>query len=330
MNLGRGRQLVGTLIVSLLLPIGEVGLTQTSPNNQQQLSSNPPIQLEAGPLAEAGSLLRQGRSSDAEKSVRRYLSEHQDSAAAHYLLGQILFVEHRTRESLAEYTEAAKHHEPSAFDLKVVALDYVLLSDYADADRWLTQSLERNRQDSEAWYYLGRTKYNENRFQEAIHAFEECLKLDPKNIKAEDNLGLSYQGLGQTQDAASAFRQAIAWQDPVLIKNPQPYVDLGSLLLEQNRTEEGIPYLLQAIGIAPNESRAHEQLGKAYLHQDELQKAQLELEKAVDLSPRNAALHFELGQVYRKEGLTEKAKAEFNRYSSLTETSSSPQVFGPP
>ena len=52
---------------------------------------------------------------------------------------------------------------------------------------------------------LGRTKYNENRFSEAIDAFLTCLKLDTHNVKAEDNLGLSYEGLNQTQQAIRRF-----------------------------------------------------------------------------------------------------------------------------
>lgn len=281
-------------------------------------------------IAEAMDLLQKGSPAEAEKSVRRYLGANQNSAAAHFLLGQILFTQQRAKESLAEYTEGAKYQQPSAFDLKVVALDYILLFDYADADKWLTRSLQWNSQDSQSWYYLGRTKYYENRFQEAIDAFAECLKRDARNVKAEDNIGLSYQGLGRPQAAISAFQTAIAWQAGSANRIPQPYIDLASLLLEQNRTEESISYLRDAVEIAPNDSKAHEQLGKAYVQKDELQKAQVELEKATELSPQTAPLRFELGQVYRKEGLIDKAKAEFERYSTLTDKPPAPKVSGPP
>ena len=214
--------------------------------------------------------------------------------------------------------------------MKVVALDYILLFDYADADKWLTHSLERDSLDPDAWYYLGRTKYNENRFEEAIRAFERCLKLDPKNIKAEDNLGLSYQGLGQTENAAAAFRNAIDWQAQATNQDPHPYLDLGSLLLEKNHLEESLSCFRQAIKIAPREFKGHEQLGKVYAQLQQLQNAQLELEKAVELNPENAPLHFELGQVYRKQGLMEKAKAEFSRYAALNDNNTPSQVFGPP
>jgi Flp pilus assembly protein TadD len=295
-------------------------------------------------LLRARSLLQDGRVNEAELTVRDYLKDHAHSADAHFLLGYALFRkiqvdaganrsqalqdgvpssgdlksrEQNVRASLAEYTEGAKFHAPSAFDLKIVALNYVLLKDYPDADKWLTKSVQSDPKDSEVWYYLGRTKYNENRFEEAITSFQYFLKLEPKSVKGEDNLGLSYQGLGNTGDAIAAYGNAIAWQDGALNQDSGPFVDLGALLLDQNQPDEAVRYLVQAVAISPEESRGHEQLGKAYDRIDQLAKAQAELEQAVELSPQNPRLHYVLGQIYRKEGFSEKAKTEFDRSAEL-------------
>lgn len=311
------------------------------------------------PLAKARSLADTGKASDAERAVREYLEKNKDSAKGHFLLGYILFREiqesagvksgtgaaayaekitdgadasirdSKARASLAEYTEGAKYHEPGALDLKIVALDYVLLGDYANADHWLTRSLEWNPNDSESWYYLGRTKYNENRFAEAISAFEKCLQLDPKNVKAEDNLGLSYAGLGRNEEATAAYQNAIMWQSHLLIKNSGPYINLGSLLLDASRPVEAISNLLQAIEISPRDSKAHELLGRAYSHSDQLQKAQSEMEKAVELNPKSGPLHCMLAQIYKKEGMSEKAQPEFERCAALSGTHSSPETSRP-
>jgi len=97
------------------------------------------------------------------------------------------------------------------------------------------------------------------------------------------------------------------------------------LLLDESRPEEALPYLVQAVEIAPRESRAHELLGKAYTRMDELPKAQTELEKAVELSPLSANLHCMLAPVYRKQGLTAKAKVEFDRCAALSGSHSMPE-----
>lgn len=296
-------------------------------------------------LGAARSFLDKGVPAEADRAVRQYLKTHPQSADGHFLLGYILFREIQVKAlldvhsesavyqtpnqsdlkfrdanakaSLAEFTVGARYQRPSAFDLKVVALDYVLLGDFMDADKWLTRSLQWDPKDSEGWYYLGRAKYNENRFAEAVNAFDQCLELDAHNAKAEDNLGLSYAGLGRNEDAIAAYEIAIAWQSQTLNRDPEPFIDLGNLYLDLNQPEKAISALLQSIRISSQISRAHEQLGRAYLLVGQLPKAQSELEKAVILSPQTARLHYILGQIYRKEGLAAKAKLEFDRCVEL-------------
>lgn len=156
------------------------------------------------------------------------------------------------------------------------------------------------------------------RFQEAIDAFNHFLELDLKNVRAEDNVGLSYAGLLQTDEAISAFRTAIAWQARSKIKDPGRFLDLGSFLLDQNRVEEAVPYLLQAVEISPQDPGAHGELGKAYIRLKRLAKAQTEMEGAVQLAPRSALFHYVVGQIYQKEGLKDKAKLEIDRSAALT------------
>jgi Flp pilus assembly protein TadD len=298
-------------------------------------------------VAEARLLFERGHLEQAERILRDYLRARENSADAHYLLGYIYFqqihqqlqppstppsdrpgaqtvdphfLETRAKESLAELRQAAKYRDPSPFDMKVAALDYILLKDYPNADKWLTHSLESNPDDNEGWYYLGRTKYKENRFAEAVETFQRFLKLVPGSVKGEDNLGLAYQGLGRTDDAIGAYRTAIGEQKDSLIQDAGPLLDLGTLLLDQNRTEQSVSYLQQAVAVAPEDARGHEQLGKAYDRLGQLTRAQSELEKASELSPQNPRLHYLLGRVYQREGFEDKAKNEFDRSQALGRT----------
>jgi Tfp pilus assembly protein PilF len=305
-------------------------------------------------LAPARLLLRQGKLSEAEAATRNFLLAHADSAEAHFLLGFILFREigekwreagkaqeatlpysdgsgigslaefrdAKARESLAEFTAGARYHAASAFDLKIVALDYLLLKHNMDADRWLTQSVQLNSRDAQAWYYLGRTKYSTGQFREAIEAFEQCLKLEPRNVEAENNVGLSYEALQRPDEAIQAFENAIAWQTESSAKDPEPFIELAHLYLNENQPEKAVPYLSQSIAISPNVSKAHEELGKAYSLLHRLSEAQAELEKAIELTPQAPNVHCLLAPVYSKQGLEEKAKAESDRCAALSGTHS--------
>lgn len=272
-----------------------------------------------GNLSSAGNVLasaiecaRKGYFRNAESDTRRFLSVHADSAEGHFLLGYILYRERKPKASLAEYTLGARFRNPSAVDLASVAMDYVLLNAYTEADKWLTRSVEMDPKNYLYWYYLGRTKYTENRFQEAVHAFEASLQVRPMNSRAEYNLGLAYEGGSFPEKAEAAYRTAIAWQKSADHQDPQPYLDLGMLLTKEGRVEEAIPLLQKAVAIAPRNPKVHEELGRAYERVTKLKEAQEEFETAVDLTPGVSPLHFELGRIYRKEGFMEKARSQFS------------------
>lgn len=274
-------------------------------------------------LAQARVALSDQRLADADRLVRAYLVDHQVSAEAHYLLALTLFQEVRPKDSLAEYTRAAQLEPPSALDLRYVALDYVLLRDYADADTWITRSAGKDGSAGETWYAMGRIKYTENRFAEAVESFKKALVYLPQSVKAEDNLGLALEGLNQPEEAIRAYRQAIAWQGGSPHPSEQPLLNLGLLLTDRNELEEALSLLTQAAALAPHNSKVHAALGKLYRRKGTLPEAQAEFEQAVKAEPNDAALHFQLGQVYRKEGLEERAKAELNRAASIDGTRSS-------
>jgi tetratricopeptide (TPR) repeat protein len=338
--------ILASLLFALVLGLGQPLPAALSSQNQPLLTTSA-LQVEiAAPatqpldpvLAKAHALLDRDPT-EAEHILRAYVAEHPDSADAHFLLGTALFRQTqqdartasksaaasrqlKIKASLAEFTEGAKYRRPSAADLKIVALDYVLLNDYANADKWLTKMIEWAPDDAEAWYLLGRTKYNENRFAEAIQAFQRCLKLEPNNVKAEDNLGLSYAGLGRNEEAMAAYQNAIAWQQDAPVKSSGPYIDMASLLLDLNKADEAVSYLHQAVKISTADSKAHELLGKAYARMERFPEAQRELEKAIQLSPETASLHCMLGPIYRRQGLPDKAKIALDRCAALSGTHS--------
>lgn len=269
-------------------------------------------------MAAPQALLEAHRYPEAAEKIRAYLQSHPDSATAHFLLGYALYREDKPRASLAEYTSGARYENPGANDLAVVAMDYILLHDYSDADKWLTRATTLNAGNELYWYYLGRVKYVEDRFDEAIRTFQKCLTLAPQDLRAEYNLGLAYEGAGRKDDAKAAYQTAIAWQKSLGVRDPQPYLDFGVMLLEQGKPADALPLLQQAVALGPGNPRAHEQLGQTWKQLHNLPNADAEMQAAVRLAPDISALHYEMGRIFQMEGQTAKAKEEFERCSALS------------
>jgi tetratricopeptide (TPR) repeat protein len=253
----------------------------------------------------------------AEQALRSYILSHRDSADALYMLGFVLNRENRPAESLASYTQAAAITRPTADDLKIVGLDYVLLADYADAFKWLEKAATLEETNQDVWYYLGRAYYTKARFLEARKAFLKILELDPRNVRAENNLGLILESNGEPAAAIEAYRRAIAWQEQTLRPSEQPYVNLGNLLMEQGQTKEAIGPLEKAVALAPNNAFCRLTLGVYYRKVGQMEAAQRELERATQLEPDNAVAHYQLGRLYKEIHALDRAQAEFDRTAEL-------------
>jgi tetratricopeptide (TPR) repeat protein len=135
-------------------------------------------------------------------------------------------------------------------------------------------------------------------------------------LKAEENLGLVYDYVNQTEKAEAALRKAVEWagQEPT---DEWPFLDLGGFLLDHDRPAEAAPFLQRAAAIAIKCAACHEKLGRALVGTGDAIGGVKELEIAAQLDPKNPKMHFQLGLGYRAVGNLEKSRAEFALSQSL-------------
>ena len=254
---------------------------------------------------------------EADSALRASLDLEPRSAETLYLLGFVLQRENQPAASLGVFTQATAIAPPQSDDLKLVALDYILLDDYRDGIRWLQQALTLNANNAEGWYDLGRAHMHQGQFDEAIHAFKRSLSIVPQNAKALDNVGLSYEAQNKPEEALKNFQAAVEVARTSAQPGSQPFLDLGTFLEEHEQYGEAESMLLRAAELAPNNSRCFEELARAYIGEAKDTQAKTTLEHAVALDPKNPRLHYQLARLYRKLGLTQQAQTEFKETSRL-------------
>ncbi len=243
--------------------------------------------------------------------LRAALSAQPNSSELLFAYALVLRQEGKARDSLAVYTRAAGFRKPTADDLRSVALDYVLLSDYDNAIHWLETAEQIDPKDNDVLYSLGRCYYSKDRFLEARKTFERILAIEPHNLKAEENLGLVYDATNEPEKAEKALREAAARADA---NGPDewPFLDLGGFLLDHNRPSEAIGSLRTSIKIKAACGPCHEKLGRALLATHDATGGIAELEEAIRLEPENPRTHYELGRALHQTGQTERAQQEFS------------------
>ena len=298
---------------------------------------------------------RVGNFSAAEAALRDALRDDPHAADLRFALAYALLRENRPREALAEYTAASADRNPTPEEIGQVGQAYILLGDTADADHWTARALREQPRDAVLWYSLGRIRYTEQRFNESAACFRHVLALSPRNAKAENNLGLTEEGLNHIDAAIAAYRQSIAWFDaadavntgatstatpgtpsgaaasprtpPAIARgSDQPRLNLAILLLHQGELAEAESLLRQALLLDPDDSHIHEQLGQLAVRQGDANAAVAAFAEAVRLNPGQRGLHFLLGQALRRAGRSAEAQVQFDEAARLATQSAGASV----
>jgi Flp pilus assembly protein TadD len=284
----------------------------------QSLPATPATSRDEDAVAQARRLIEAGRAAEAETLLRDELRKDPRSPEANAALAYCLLRENKPADALKQYTAAAALRTPTADELVNVGQAYVLLGDMADADRWTLRAIGMSPDDAEAWYSLGRIRYTEQRFGEALACLQRALTLNPGSARIENNLGLAQEGLNHTDEAIAAYRQAIAWQGAQAGPgSEQPYLNLAIALLHRGELGEAGTLLSRAVAISPNDPRILEQIGHLRLQGGDAKGAAEAFGSAVRLEPGNSGLHFLLGQAYRRLGQSEQAQEQFAEAAKL-------------
>ena len=90
-------------------------------------------------------------------------------------------------------------------------------------------------QSEELWNTLGSVVAFRDGPKEAIVFYEECLKINPQNDQALNNIAPSYYSIGEHKKAEESIRKSIKLSP----KTKYQHMFLSSLLLQNKRLSEG-------------------------------------------------------------------------------------------
>ena len=133
-------------------------------------------------------------------------------------------------------------------------------------------------------YAQGKRLYEAKDYHQALEAFREAVKAEPKYASAYNHLGLTYKKLGLYDEAAQAYVKAIQLQ-------PQNYVflfNLGVLMYEVKSYDNAATAFQKAIQIKPEDPDCHYMLGKTYAQQGNIQASRREYNILQKLDPKLA------------------------------------------
>ena len=209
----------------------------------------------------------------------------------------------------------------------------------ADADALYRRILASAPGHPEALRLRGVIACQEGRFPDAITLLEAAVERDDRNAVYHSNLGVALRGVGRTEDALLAVRQAerllpgdndirfnvacllqdlgrseeaIAAYEAVLKADPDhadALSNLGLLLVDAGRPELAVPLLQHALVKSPALLAARINLGLALHELERLEDAAACFRQAIAAEPTRADLYFNLANTLHADRRYEEAIA---------------------
>lgn len=156
--------------------------------------------------------------------------------------------------------------------------------------------------------------FQQGKFEEAVKAYTEYLRLEPTDVKSLYNRGRAYEELGEYDKAIADFRKVIK-EDPL---NINAVLSLASdYYYRQKDYENTIFYADNALKLNENSPVAHTLKGKAYQKMGKLKEAMAAYHAAISVDKEYADAYLSRGLLRIHVNQKAKACADIKMAESL-------------
>jgi tetratricopeptide (TPR) repeat protein len=271
-------------------------------------------------LVEAQSLLAdvyaKQRNYSAAASVYQKVVELDPSRATAYAgLGNIHFRMQNWNGAVAALEKAYSLDGENKAALFTVGNAYDELRDFAKAADAYERFLKTNPEMAWTGYLrLGLARHELGQFDQAVAALESARKDQPRDVKVNESLVLSYQKAGQLEQAEAVLKGLAEITPGAATKY---YSDIVKMYDEAGRNENAIEAARKVIELNPKSEIAIFNLGIMFQKLKRYEEAIAAFEQALQVKPDYDAAHYNIGLCYFSLKKNKEAIGAFRNYVAI-------------
>lgn len=217
------------------------------------------------------------------------------------------------------YQQVLTLHPQHADALHYLGVIYLQTERIPQAIRTIAQALQLQA-NADYYNHYGLALKANKQWEEAVSAFEQGLKQNPKDQDLQLNLGNLHLEMAQFTPAAHYYR-SLAQASP---KDPHIKAALVHCLLNiGNQAHQSGDYthaeicFKEAVQLAPQDASLHYNLGNAQRELGRPKEAMKQFQRALQYAPNDADTHNNLGNVQRELGQLDAAIASYQKAFAL-------------
>jgi tetratricopeptide (TPR) repeat protein len=210
------------------------------------------------------------------------------------------------RDTMSLFTHCATVTPDNVIVRKYMGIAFAEKGDPESAAREFEASLKFEPGDIRTLYNIAGMRTRQGRIDEAVEYYNRVLKLKPGDVGTYIAIASMRAARGEFERAIDSYREGLKYNP----NDAEIRSDLGLLLLQLNRLDEGITELEHSVKIKAD-SAAYCNLGLAWAQKGRLDRAMECYAKSIQLNPNNANARYNLGSAYFAQNMPEKAIVEY-------------------
>jgi tetratricopeptide (TPR) repeat protein len=300
------------MCVGLLVAIQLLG--QTSGGLPARIQAAPLTPAERQTVSTAWSQKAFDRVEAVLIGVARTATPKDHASALCALLGALEFSGGRVERAVRAFQQADLLSPLDDRDRFTLAMALIDAGDAKAARTELTRLNELHPTQPVYLYWLGRLDYDQRLYDDAVEKFKRVIALEPNSPRGYDNLGLSYDMQGMTEEARAAFTKAVDLNRKLPAPSAWPPDNLGFFQLRLEQFDDAEKNLREALKYDPKFALAHYHLARV-LEKENRDDAAIEEYKTAAAQDVNLALPlYSLGMLYRRRGQDAEAAVALAEY----------------
>jgi tetratricopeptide (TPR) repeat protein len=189
-----------------------------------------------------------------------------------------------------------------------IALVETSLNRFNEAIKAYKQAIRLAPEQIFAWNNLGNLCIKIDRYDEAIIAYQKAVECNPADPIGWNGLGNVYSKIGYVDDAVAAYRKSIQ----AMPSFAYPWSGLGDVYSSMGKFDEAIKAFREAVKLNAHYVTPWLRLGALFNKQDQYRESIKAYQRALTVDRRNSATWSEMGMVHLKNEALDEAVDAFS------------------